>query len=100
MKKTTQLRQLLAKKEILVMPGCFDAGSAKVIEKAGFSVASLSGYGISASLLGMPDVGLATMTEVHMIARYTANAVNIPIIADADTGYGNASQRAKDWGQA
>jgi 2-methylisocitrate lyase-like PEP mutase family enzyme len=90
MKKTTQLRQLLAKKKTLVLPGCFDAVSAKVIEKAGFSIAYLSGYGISASLLGMPDVGLATMTELHMVARYTANAVNMPIIADADTGYGNA----------
>ena len=90
MKKTTQLRQLLAKNGTLIVPGCFDAVSAKVIEKAGFPVAYLSGYGISAALLGMPDMGFATMTEVHMVARYTANAVNIPVIADADTGYGNA----------
>jgi len=61
-----------------------------VIERAGFPVAYLSGYGISASLLGMADAGFATMTEVHWVARYTANAVNIPIIADSDTGYGNA----------
>jgi len=90
MKKTTQLRQLLAKKEILAVPGCYDAVTAKVIEKAGFPVAYLSGYCVSAGLLGMPDAGFATMTEVHMVARYTANAVKIPIIADSDTGYGNA----------
>ena len=90
MRKTTQLRQLLAKKEILVVPGCFDAVTAKVIEKVGFPVAYLSGYGVSAGLLGMPDAGFATMTEVHLAARYAANAVNIPMIADADTGYGNA----------
>lgn len=90
MKKTTQLRQLLARKEILAVPGCFDSVTAKVIEKAGFPVAYLSGYGVSAGLLGMPDAGFATMTEVHMVARYTANAVNIPVIGDSDTGYGNA----------
>jgi 2-methylisocitrate lyase-like PEP mutase family enzyme len=61
-----------------------------VIEKVGFPAGYLSGYGVSAGLLGMPDAGFATMTEVHMVARYTANAVNIPIIADSDTGYGNA----------
>jgi len=90
MKKSTQLRQLLAKKEILVVPGCFDAVTAKVIEKAGFPVAYLSGYGVAAGLLGMPDAGFITMTEIHQVARYAANAVNIPIIADSDTGYGNA----------
>jgi 2-methylisocitrate lyase-like PEP mutase family enzyme len=90
MKKTTQLRQLLAKKEILVIPGCFDAMTAMVIQKAGFPVAYLSGYGVSAGLLGMPDAGFVTMTEVHLVARYVANAIRIPVIADSDTGYGNA----------
>lgn len=90
MKKSTQLRQLMAKKEIIVAPGCFDALTAKLIEKAGFSAAYLSGYGVSASLLGMPDMGFTTMTEIHAVARYTANALNIPVIADSDTGYGNA----------
>ncbi len=90
MKKSTKLRQLLDKKEVLVAPGCFDAVTAKVIEKVGFDVAYLSGYGLSAGLLGMPDAGFATMTEVHMVARYVANATSIPVIADSDTGYGNA----------
>lgn len=90
MKKTTQLRQLLERGEILVAPGCFDALTAMIIGKTGFSAAYLSGYGLSAGLLGMPDAGFATMTEVHMVARYVANATNIPVIADSDTGYGNA----------
>jgi len=90
MKKSTRLRQLLAKNEIIVAPGCFDAITAKLIEKAGFSTAYLSGYGVSASLLGMPDMGFTTMTEIQMVARCAANAVNIPVIADSDTGYGNA----------
>ncbi len=84
------LRRLIERKRILVAPGCYNALTAKIIERAGFEVAYLSGYGISVSLLGMPDVGLATMTEVHTIARYVANAVSIPVIADSDTGYGNA----------
>lgn len=95
MKKSTKLRQLLDKKEILVAPGCFDAVTAKVIEKAGFDVAYLSGYGLSAGLLGMPDAGFATMTEVHMVARYIVNATSIPVIADSDTGYGNAINVAR-----
>jgi 2-methylisocitrate lyase-like PEP mutase family enzyme len=90
MKKSTRLRHLLAKNKVLIAPGCFDALTAMLIEKVGFSAAYLSGYGVSASLLGMPDMGFTTMTEIHSVARYTANAVNIPVIADSDTGYGNA----------
>ena len=90
MKKSTQLRQLLAKKQLIVAPGCFDALTVLLAQKAGFSAAYLSGFGVSASLLGMPDMGFATMTEIHAVARYAANAVNIPVIADTDTGYGNA----------
>lgn len=95
MKKTTILRRLIERKRILVAPGCYNALTAKIIEKAGFAAAYLSGYGISVSLLGMPDVGLATMTEVHTIARYVANAVNIPVIADSDTGFGIISRPSK-----
>jgi len=90
LKKTSALRRLLERKKILVAPGCYNALTAKIIEKVGFEAVYLSGYGLSVSLLGMPDVGLATMTEVHTIARYVANAVQIPVIADSDTGYGNA----------
>lgn len=87
---TTQLRELLAEGKTLVKPGAFNALSAKIIEQAGFKVVGVSGYGVSASLLGKPDAGLTTMTEVVMISKYIADAVNIPVVADADTGYGNA----------
>jgi len=90
LKKTTLLRNLLARKNILAAPGCYNALTAKIAEKIGFEAVYLSGYGISVSLLGAPDVGLATMTEMHNVARYVASAVQIPVIADSDTGYGNA----------
>jgi 2-methylisocitrate lyase-like PEP mutase family enzyme len=89
MRATTRLRQLLTDTPLLV-PGCYDAMSAKVLERAGFSAVYMTGYGTSLSLLGLPDAGLATMTEMHLNARYIANAVQVPVIADADNGYGNA----------
>lgn len=90
MRATTQLRQLLKSKETLIIPGCYDAMSAKVMELVGFPAVYMTGYGTSLALLGMPDAGLATMTEMHLNARYMANAVKVPLIADADNGYGNA----------
>lgn len=90
MKRTTIFRELLTRKEILVMPGCYNAVTAKILEQVGFEAIYMSGYGVSVGLLGMPDVGLTTMTEMHTTARYIANAVRIPVLADADTGYGNA----------
>lgn len=89
MKKTTMLRKLLASKEILVAPGAHDVMTAKIIEQAGFNAVYMTGYGASATILGRPDVGLLTLTEMATQARNIANAVNIPVIADADTGYGN-----------
>ena len=89
MRATTRLRQLLAAPPLLV-PGCYDALSAKVLERAGFPAVYMTGYGTSLSLLGLPDAGLATMSEMHLNARYIANAVPVPVIADADNGYGNA----------
>jgi len=86
---TTQLRQLLMSAP-LVVPGCYDALSAKVLERAGFPAVYMTGYGTSLALLGLPDAGLATMSEMHLNARYIANAVAVPVIADADNGYGNA----------
>jgi 2-methylisocitrate lyase-like PEP mutase family enzyme len=86
---TTQLRQLLTSAP-LVVPGCYDALSAKVLERAGFPAVYMTGYGTSLALLGLPDAGLATMSEMHLNARYIANAVAVPVIADADNGYGNA----------
>jgi 2-methylisocitrate lyase-like PEP mutase family enzyme len=89
MRATTRLRQLLTSAPIVV-PGCYDAMSAKVLERAGFPAVYMTGYGTSLALLGLPDAGLATMSEMHLNARYIANAVGVPVIADSDNGYGNA----------
>ena len=87
---STRLRGLLKQGRTLVKPGAYNALSAMIIEKAGFSCCGLSGYAVSASLLGKPDMGLVTLNEIVMMARYITRAVSIPLIADADTGFGNA----------
>lgn len=89
MNKGKKLRELLAAKEILVAPGAHDALTAKIIEKTGFSAVYMTGYGQAASHLGTPDVGLLTMTEMLARANNFASAVDIPVIADGDTGFGN-----------
>ncbi len=90
MKKTTAFRELLARGEPAVVPGCYNAASARILDQIGFPALYMTGYGTSLSLTGMPDCGLATMTEMHLNARYIANATSAPVIADADNGYGNA----------
>jgi len=90
LKKTTFLRKLIEDKQILVAPGAHDVLTAKVIEKVGFNAVYMTGYGQAASVLGKPDVGLMTMTEMQGQARKFAAAVDIPVIADGDTGFGNA----------
>jgi 2-methylisocitrate lyase-like PEP mutase family enzyme len=85
-----KLRHLLQSRKTLVKPGAYNALSAMIIEKAGFPCCGVTGYGVSASLLGKPDVGLLTLDEIVMVTRYIARAVSIPVIADADTGFGNA----------
>ncbi len=72
------------------MPGAYDGVSAKLVERAGFPVAYMTGYGVSASRLGLPDMGFAGLGDMADQARNMAGAVSIPLIADADTGYGNA----------
>lgn len=88
--RTTELRNLLAGDKIVMAPGAHDALTAKVIEQTGFSVVYMTGYGQAASHLGKPDVGLLTLTEMVSRAANIVEAVNIPVIADADTGFGNA----------
>jgi 2,3-dimethylmalate lyase len=83
------LSELLASGEMVLAPGCYDALGARLIEEAGFAAAYMTGFGTSASRLGRPDVGLLTLTEMTDNARRIAQAVEIPVIADADTGYGN-----------
>lgn len=90
MKKTTQLRQLLNRKQILVAPGAHDALTAKIIAKVGFEAVYFTGYGQAASHMGMPDVGLLTMSEMVDRVRNFVHAVDVPVIADGDTGFGNA----------
>jgi len=90
MRATSKLRELLGTGKTLFVPGCYNALSAKILETVGFPAVYMTGYGTSVSLLGLPDAGLATMTEMHLNARYIANAVSVPVIADSDNGYGNA----------
>lgn len=84
------LRDLVAKKAGLVVPGAYDGVSAKLVEQAGFPAVYMTGYGTSASRLALPDLGFAGLAEMVDHARNLAAAVRIPLIADADTGYGNA----------
>lgn len=90
MKKTQILRKAIMEKRAVVAPGCHDAFSAKVIEQCGFEVIQISGYGLAGSLIGKPDVGLVQMKDILDISWNIAQAVNIPVMADIDTGGGNA----------
>jgi carboxyvinyl-carboxyphosphonate phosphorylmutase len=83
------LRELLAGPEPVLAPGAYDALSARLIERAGFPAVYMTGFGASASLLGRPDVGLLSFDEMAGHARRLAQAVSVPLIADADDGYGN-----------
>ncbi len=87
---TTRLRSLLKEPAPLILPGCFNAMSARILEHAGFPALYMSGYGTSLNLLGLPDAGLITLTEMALNAKLIASAVRAPLIADADTGFGNA----------
>ena len=84
------LRGLVEQKNALVVPGAYDGVSARLVERAGFPAVYMTGYGTSASRLGLPDLGYAGLAEMSDHARNLAAAVSIPLIADADTGYGNA----------
>jgi 2,3-dimethylmalate lyase len=84
-----RLRELLDSGQTIVAPGAFDPLSARLVEEAGFPAVYMTGFGTSAALIGRPDVGLLTMTEMAGNAGRIAACVDIPVIADADTGYGN-----------
>lgn len=88
--KRERLRALIERKEILVLPGGANALQAVMIEKTGYEAAYMSGAATAANLIGMPDAGFTSMTEVTMNARYMAGAIDIPLLCDSDTGYGNA----------
>ena len=84
-----RLKSLINSRKMLVAPGCHDAFSAKIVQSCGFEAVYMTGFGSVAAGYGLPDIGLATMTEMVENARRIANAISIPVIADADTGYGN-----------
>jgi len=91
MKKTTLLKKMILDPEILAMPGAHDALSARIIEQVGFKAISLGGAACSICSLGKPDVGLVTLTEMTNHIRNIAEAVDVPVFADGDTGHGNVT---------
>jgi 2-methylisocitrate lyase-like PEP mutase family enzyme len=90
MKLTTRLKTLLAERRAVTFPGAANAMFARVIEELGFDVCYLTGAGIANMHLGAPDIGLTTLTEIANVTAATADAVNLPLLVDADTGFGNA----------
>ena len=90
MTSAAELRARLARDELLVVPGCSDALGARLVEQAGFDAVYMTGFGASATLLAAPDVGLLTGAEMTANAGRVVSATRLPVIADADTGYGNA----------
>ena len=92
--KSRRLRELIAQGAVM-MPGVPNAAMARQVERAGFDAAYISGAGMANATAGLPDIGLLTMTEVVTLAGYVANAVTIPAIVDADTGFGGAENVAR-----
>jgi 2-methylisocitrate lyase-like PEP mutase family enzyme len=88
-KPTTKLRKLLSESRLIMAPGVADAMNARIVAKEGFEAIYMTGSGTASTRLGLPDIGLLTMTEMVDNAERIADAAEIPLIADADTGYGN-----------
>ena len=86
--KRSRFRERLREERIVIAPGAFDAFSARLVEYVGFEALYMTGAGVSAALAGLPDIGLLTMTEMVEQARRISDVTNLPIISDADTGYG------------
>jgi len=92
--KCAVLRKAIMERRAVVVPGCHDALSAKIIESCGFEAIQISGFGLAGSLLARPDVGLVQMKDILDITWNVVEAVNIPVMADVDTGGGNAINAA------
>jgi len=90
MTNAQKIRDVLKQKGVLVMPGVYDCLSAKIASRAGFDVIFITGYSLSATLLGEPDFGLLTQTDLLSASQRICSATDLPVIVDADTGYGNA----------
>ncbi len=91
MKKTTLFRKLIQDPEILLLPCCHDGLSARVLEQSGFKAIAAAGYGLSGSLLGMPDIGVLTASEMITQYGHICSAVNVPVLVDLDTGFGDVN---------
>ena len=90
MNKAETIRRSLKEKGQLIMPGVYDALSAQIATKTGFEVIFISGYSLAATMLGEPDFGILTQTEMLSAAQRICSVTDLPVIVDADTGYGNA----------
>jgi methylisocitrate lyase len=90
MRQSSRLRSMLDGPEIIVLPGAYDALTARLAEQAGFNACFTTGFGFAASVLGMPDFGFLTMTETMDRVRHIVRVLSVPLVADMDTGYGNA----------
>jgi len=90
MKRSTLLKNMIAERKALVCPGAHDVISAKLIERAGFRACQVSGFGLSASYLGLPDMAFLSFSEALDFSKNIIDAVEIPVMVDADTGFGNA----------
>lgn len=90
MRKTTRLKNLILAPELLVMPGAFDPLSARVIEEAGYAAIQCSGFGMSVARLGLPDYSFLSFSDMLAASQAIVDAVDLPVMADGDTGFGNA----------
>lgn len=95
MRRTTRLKQLIAAPDILVMPGIHDALGARLADAAGFSAVTAGGYGATATLLGRPDSSQLSLTELSEMYSRLCDATSLPLLADADTGFGNVTNVAR-----
>jgi len=93
-RKSTLLRRAI-RKECIVMPGAFNAATARLVERCGFPAVYVSGAGLANAAAGVPDIGLLSLTEVAQLAGYIADAVRIPALVDADTGFGGPQNVAR-----
>jgi methylisocitrate lyase len=90
-----RFRALLAAPEGIELPGCYDALSAMILERAGFQAVFMSGYGVAASLFGNPDIGLTSLVETALVTKNVTNTIHVPLVVDADNGYGNEDNVAR-----
>ncbi len=90
MRRTTRLKQLIEAPELLIMPGAFDPLSARIVQEAGFEAIQCSGAGISIAQLGLPDYSFLALSDMVDATRAIVEAVDLPVMGDGDTGFGNA----------